>query len=128
MDMVTLSGFLGADPEVRFNSEDQKITVLRLATHTKKSGEDVTVWWRVLIWGDAFDNMVSFLKKGSDLIVFGEMHPPETYKDKEGKIKVSLSVSAKSLVFPPTGKKEIQQATDAEEKVINTQTSDKESV
>jgi len=128
MDMVTLSGFLGTDPEVRFNSDEQKITVLRLATHTKKSGQEVTIWWRILLWGDTFDTMVSYLKKGNGLIVFGEMHPPEIYKDKEGNNKVSLSVTAKSLAFPPTGKKEMQSPIETEENILSSQPENKEQV
>ena len=72
MNIITVAGRLGVDPEVRFTSNGQKVTTLRMAVNVRKSGKEETIWYRVTVWGENFDKMISFLKKGSALIVFGD--------------------------------------------------------
>lgn len=104
MNIIHIAGHLGSDPEVRFTSSGQKVTTLRVATKSRKSGKDKTIWWRVTVWGDQFDKMISFLKKGSSIIVVGEMQPPEIFNNKEGAPQVSMSITAMSLQFSPFGR------------------------
>lgn len=104
MIIIEIAGHLGADPEVRFTPGGQKVTNLRVATNTRKSGKDETVWWRVTIWGERFDKMMPYLKKGSAIIVIGEMSKPEIYTDKEGRPQVSLDLTAEMIRFSPFGK------------------------
>jgi single-strand DNA-binding protein len=93
MNFINIAGNLGADPEVRFTSSGKKVTTLRVATKTRKGGQDETIWWRATIWGEQFDKMVSFLKKGSSVVVFGEMQP-----------QVSMEITVASVQFSPFGK------------------------
>ncbi len=104
MIIIEIAGHLGADPETRFTPNGQKVTTLRVATNTRKSGKDETVWWRVTIWGERFDKMMPYLKKGSAIIVIGEMSKPEIYTDKEGRPQVSLDLTAEMIRFSPFGK------------------------
>lgn len=104
MFIVHLAGHLGKDPETRFTPNGQKVTTFSMAINHRKGKEDVTVWVRVTIWGDRFDKMLTFLKKGSAVIVTGKMNPPTTYVDKEGRTQVSLEVTAEMLEFSPFGK------------------------
>lgn len=104
MNIIEIFGHLGADPESRVTPNGQKLTVLRVATNSRRSGKDTTIWYRVLLWGDDFDKMLPHFKKGSAIIVVGEMLPPETYVDREGRTQVSLSVSAEFLRFSPFGR------------------------
>lgn len=106
MNFLHLGGHLGADPEIRYTSNGKKVTVLRLATRTRKGNTDETMWWRVTIWGDQYDNMVPYLKKGSPLLVFGEMSKPEIYTDKNGQHQISLGITASSISFSPFGRAE----------------------
>ncbi|HEY4255176.1 MAG TPA: single-stranded DNA-binding protein [Chlamydiales bacterium] len=103
MNYLTIAGHLGADPEVRFTSSGKKVTTLRVAAKAR-GGADLTVWWRVSIWGEQYDKMVSFLKKGSGVMVFGEMHKPEIFNDKEGKPQVSMNMTATDIQFSPFGR------------------------
>ena len=64
MFIVHLAGHLGKDPETRFTPSGQKVTTFTIATNQRKGKEDVTVWVRVTVWGDRFDKLLSFLKKG----------------------------------------------------------------
>lgn len=106
MQQITIAGHLGADPEVRFTSTGEKVTVLRVAVRTRKKGKDETTWWRVSVWGDQFDKMMTYLKKGSGVIIFGEMLIPEIFMDRSGQPQISLNIKAYNLLFSPFGKPE----------------------
>lgn len=102
MQMIQIAGRLGSDPESRFTPGGQKVTTFRVATNTRRAGKDETTWWRVTIWGDRFDKMLTFLKKGSAVIVFGEMKAA-IYMDKAGQPQIGLEITADSIKFSPFG-------------------------
>ena len=104
MNIITIAGRLGVDPEVRFTSNGQKVTTFRVATTSRKSSKEETIWWRVTVWGENFDKMISFLKKGSAVIIVGELHKPEIFNDREGKAQVSMNITASNIMFSPFGK------------------------
>lgn len=105
MNEVVVAGHLGADPEVRFTSSGQKVTTLRVAARSRRGakGED-TIWWRVTIWGEQFDKMIPYFKKGSPVIVFGELSKPEIFTDRDGRPQVSMNITAHNLSFSPFGR------------------------
>lgn len=107
MNFVQIAGHLGNDPEVRFTSSGKKVTTLKVASRSRrgKGGEETTIWWRVTIWGEQFDKMVPFLKKGSAVMVYGDLHKPEIFNDREGKPQVSLEITAMNIEFSPFGGK-----------------------
>lgn len=108
MNQLTIMGHLGADPEVRFTSSGQKVTSLLVAENQRRGGKDQTLWWRVTIWGEQLDKMISYLKKGSAVIVMGEMSKPEIYNNREGQPQVSLNMTAHHVAFSPFGRSEKQ--------------------
>lgn len=108
MNKITIAGHLGADPETRFTSTGKKVTTLRVATRTRKGTQDDTIWWRITIWGDQFEKMLPHFKKGSSIIVYGEVQKPEIFMDREGKPQISLDITAIDLQFSPFGKPEGQ--------------------
>ena len=104
MNYLIIAGHLGADPEVRFTSTGKKVTTLRVATRTRRANADDTIWYRVSVWGEQFDKMMSYLKKGSAIVVFGELQKPEIFTDRDGKPQISLNISAAHIQFSPFGK------------------------
>lgn len=104
MFTVHIAGHLGKDPETRFTANGQKVTSFSIAVNHRRGKEEVTMWVRVTVWGDRFDKMISFLKKGSAVIVTGRMNPPTTYVDKEGRTQVSIEVTAEMIDFSPFGR------------------------
>ena len=104
MNFINIAGHLGADPEVRFTSSGKKVTTLRVATRTRKGQNEDTIWWRVTIWGEQFDKIMPYFKKGSSIVVFGEVHKPEIFNDREGKPQVSMEITAVQIQFSPFGK------------------------
>lgn len=101
MNQTFIAGHLGADPEVRFTSSGQKVTTLRVGARARK---DETIWWKVTVWGEQFDKMIAYFKKGSSILVFGELNKPEIFTDKEGRPQVSMSITANNLLFSPFGR------------------------
>jgi single-strand DNA-binding protein len=103
MQKVTLIGNLGRDPEERFTSSGKRIITLSLAV---QSGKDSTVWYELSIWEDRipmFKGMLPHLKKGSRLLVMGDLGIPHCYMSKTGDPKVSLKVTPFSLSFMSSG-------------------------
>lgn len=106
MNIIEIAGHLAADPETRFTQSGQKVTSFRVGTRVWKGGKDETIWFRVTVWGDRFDKMLVNMKKGSAIIVLGELAPPQLWTDKEGRTQVSLDVTAEIIKFSPFGKTE----------------------
>ncbi len=113
MNLVHIAGHLGADPEVRFTSTGQKVTTLRVAARVRKGKQEDTIWWRVTVWGE--NKMVDYLKKGSAVMVVGELQKPEIFNDREGKPQISMNVTAIHLMFSPFGKGGEKSATDSQQ-------------
>lgn len=101
MNHAVIAGHLGSDPETRFTSSGQKVTSFRVGCRSRK---DDTIWWRVTVWGEQFDKMMPYFKKGSSIIVHGEIAKPEIFNDKEGKPQISMQLTASHISFSPFGK------------------------
>ncbi|MCH9811896.1 single-stranded DNA-binding protein [bacterium] len=104
MNYTWIAGHLGADPETRFTPSGRKVTSLRVATKSRKGGNDETIWMKVTIWGETFDKILPYFKKGSPIVVCGELMPPEVYQNREGNTQVSLNITANHIAFSPFGK------------------------
>ena len=106
MNLIHIAGHLGADAEERFTPSGKKVVNLRVATRTRRSkqGADDTIWWRVTLWGDQYDKMLPYLKKGSAVVVVGEVHKPEIFTPEGKPPQVSLEITAFYLQFSPFGK------------------------
>lgn len=113
MNQTTVAGHLGSDPEVRFTSSGKKVTTLRVAARVRKGGKDETIWWRVTLWGEEFDKMITYFKKGSPIICVGEMNKPEIFTDKEGRPQISMSLTAFNISFSPFGRGEFSAQADS---------------
>ncbi len=103
MNFSQIAGRVGKDPETRFTPSGKKVITFSLATNRKKKGVDETVWYRVTVWGDQYDNMMPYIKKGSALIVVGDLEA-RIYTDKEGKPQLSNELTAWNISFSPFGK------------------------
>lgn len=101
MNLLHIMGYLGADPEMRYTPGGQKVTTLRVATKVRKGGQEETIWWRVTVWGDQFDKMLTYFKKGKAIYIVAEMNKLEIYQDKSGQPQISYEATARSLHFPP---------------------------
>lgn len=102
MNHVIIGGHLGADPEVRFTSSGEKVTTLRVAARSRR--KDETIWWKVTVWGEQFEKMMPYFKKGSPIFVMGEISKPEIFTDRAGNPQPSMNITAYHLSFSPFGR------------------------
>ncbi|MDX8431551.1 MAG: single-stranded DNA-binding protein [Candidatus Algichlamydia australiensis] len=108
MNYLMIAGRLGADPEVRFTSNGQKVTTMRVAANTRRGKNEETIWWRVTIWGDQFEKMMPYLKKGTAVMIWGDMAKPEMFTDREGKNQISMNMTATNISFSPFGRSDAE--------------------
>ena len=104
MNKMIIAGHLGGEPEQRVMPDGKKVTNFSVAINVWQKGGEVTVWYRVACWGNQFDQILTHLKKGSAVIVMGNLKPPRIWTDKNGQPQVSLEVEAKSVEFPNFGR------------------------
>lgn len=109
MHNIVVAGHLGNDPEERQTPSGQRVISFRLAMRIRSSGQDETLWWRITLWGNRFDRMLPYLRKGSGVIAIGTFsRSPRTYTDRNGETRVSLDLTADRLEFSPFGRSAMQ--------------------
>jgi len=104
MQKITIMGFVGKDPYEKMLPSGKKVTSFTMAVSTKKGSEQETSWYDIKCWGNSFENILTYIKKGKMLVIAGSLNPPSTYAGTDGKTKVSLSISCDSITFTPTQK------------------------
>lgn len=103
LNKVIIIGNVGNDPEVRYLDGGSVVARFSVATnerYTTRSGEQVeqTEWFRVEVWNEQAKTIEKFLRKGNQIYVEGRLRT-ETYTDKEGKERFSLTVRATTFQF-----------------------------
>ncbi|HEY2454459.1 MAG TPA: single-stranded DNA-binding protein [Scandinavium sp.] len=79
VNKVTLIGYLGQDPEVRYMPNSTAVTGLSLATseswRDKQSGEmkENTEWHRVVLFGKVAEVAGEYLRKGAQVYIEGQL-------------------------------------------------------
>lgn len=106
MNKVILVGNLGSDPELRYTQGGEPVANFSLATNKKwknKSGEsqEHTEWHKIVVWGKTAENCEKFLKKGSKVLIEGEIQTRE-WEDKEGGKRYTTEIKALGVDFLST--------------------------
>jgi single-strand DNA-binding protein len=106
---VILVGNLGRDPELRYTPSGQAVANLSVATNrrfTDNSGEqrEVTVWFRVSVWGKQAETVNQYLRKGRQVLVEGRLNPdengnPRIWTRQDGSPAASYEISAQDVRF-----------------------------
>lgn len=102
MNKVILSGNLGQDPELR-QIGDTSVTSFSLATtkrYKTKTGEKAkkTEWHNVKAWGKKGEVINQYLKKGSSVLIEGELQY-EKWEDKNGNKRQRATVVLNDFEF-----------------------------
>ncbi len=71
MNNSTFAGRLGKDAEVRRTQDGKTVTSFSLAVDEYRGGEKSTLWVDVSMWGDRFEKLAQYLRKGSSVTVSG---------------------------------------------------------
>ena len=100
---ITIVGFLGRDPELRYTPQGTAVCKMSVATTERSKtaiGEtdDDTTWFRVTVWGRQAELANEYLGKGRQVYVEGRLRLEE-YADREGNQRISPEVTATDIQF-----------------------------
>jgi single-strand DNA-binding protein len=99
---ITITGTLGADPELKFTPSGAAIVNLRVVTDTRfkddagKWQSRDTSWWRVTAWRQLAENTAETLAKGDKVIIVGKIKQRE-YEANDGEKKSVVEVEATNI-------------------------------
>lgn len=104
MNQFNASGNLGSEVELRFMPDGAEVANFSLAINkrwTTGAGEkrEQTTWVRVTVWRALAKNCAEFLKKGSKVLITGELAPINTFTKKDGTPGASYEVTASTVEF-----------------------------
>lgn len=107
---IVIVGNLGKVPELRYAPSGDPVCSLSVAAnrqYTDSSGEKVkeTTWFKVSVWGKQAEAADKYLKKGSQVLIHGELKPdkntgnPRTFTYSDGTVGASYEVRARTIRF-----------------------------
>ena len=100
---ITIVGYLGRDPEIRYTPQGTAVCNVSVATTERRKNvagdyEDHTTWFRVTLWNRQAELANEYLAKGRQIYIEGRLRQEE-YTDREGNRRVSLEVTATEMQF-----------------------------
>lgn len=100
---ITVVGYLGRDPEMRYLPDSTPVCNFSIATTEKKKDitgtlRENTIWFRVVIFGRSAEACNEYLSKGSQIYVSGRLSVNE-YTSRDGENKVNLEIRADDVQF-----------------------------
>ena len=94
LNIVVLTGNLGADPEMHYTADGNPVASLNLAF---RSGKDKTGWIKVTAFNKTAEIAEQYLHKGAKITVVGSLDQEKWEKD--GVTKTSFKIIANSIEF-----------------------------
>lgn len=104
MQVLTLTGNVGRDPETRTTQKGDQVCSFSVASKQGFGRDAKTEWFRCSIWGKRGETVGQYLRKGMMVTVVGEF----TIGDYQGKPQYEIRVA--DVAWPPSGER--QQRTD----------------
>src|SRR5258708_34167842 len=100
---ITIVGYLGRDPELRYTPEGTAVCNFSVATTDKrkdKSGElhDLTTWFQVALFGRQAEVAKEYLSKGSQVWLEGSLSLNQ-WTEKDGAPRGTLEVRGSDIKF-----------------------------
>ncbi len=100
---LTIVGYLGRDPEIRYTPQGTPVCNFSVATTERRkdrAGEfqDVTTWFRVTVWGKQAETANQYLAKGRQVYIEGRLRQDE-FTDRDGNKRTTLEVNATDVQF-----------------------------
>jgi single-strand DNA-binding protein len=100
---ITIVGYLGRDPEIRYTPQGTAVCNISVATTERRKNvageyEDHTTWFRVTLRNRQAELANEYLAKGRQIYIEGRLRQEE-YTDREGNNRVSLEVNASEMQF-----------------------------
>lgn len=95
---VTLVGHLGRDVDLKYLADGTAVANFSLATSRKRSGNDVTTWWRCALFGKRGEAFAEYLHKGDHVLIQGEPYL-RSYTANDGTERQSLECDVREWAF-----------------------------
>jgi single-strand DNA-binding protein len=100
---ITIVGYLGRDPELRYTPQGTALCKMSIATTERRKNvtgetEEHTTWFRVTAWGRQAELANEYLSKGRQVYIEGRLRLEE-YTDREGQKRFSAEVNASDIQF-----------------------------
>lgn len=100
---ITVVGYLGRDPELRYTPQGTAVCKMSVATTERRraaggENEEHTTWFRVTVWGRQAELANEYLGKGRQVYIEGRLRLEE-YTDREGNPRISPEVNATDIQF-----------------------------
>jgi single-strand DNA-binding protein len=100
---ITIVGYLGRDPVIRYTPQGTAVCNISVATTERRKNvagesEDHITWFRVTLWNRQAELANEYLAKGRQVYIEGRLRQEE-YTDREGNKRVSLEVNASEMQF-----------------------------
>lgn len=92
-------GRLGKNPEMKYTPKGTAVTNLNLAVTTGYGDKKKTIWVNVSSFGQQAEFVNQWLKKGSHVMITGEIVDVRGYEKKDGTVGVSLDVKMLTVDF-----------------------------
>ncbi len=102
---LTIVGYLGRDPEMRYTADGKPVTSFSVATSRKWDGGEETCWFRVSAWNRLAETCNQYLAKGRMVLVEGRLTPdkatggPRVWTGKDGNARASFEMTAYTVKF-----------------------------
>ncbi len=109
LNIVSLTGRVGFDPEVRYFEKGIVKAAANLAVDEYSSGERKTHWIPVEFWGKTAETVAHYVHRGKLIGVQGSLKA-DTWTDNQGKLHKRLYVRAErvELLSSPNGDSSIE--------------------
>ena len=95
---VTLLGFVGRDPEVRYTQSAKPIASFSLATEETIKGEKITHWHSCVAFDKLAEIIGQYVKKGAKLYCEGKIQYQSYEKDGEKRFSTKIIVNDISML------------------------------
>jgi single-strand DNA-binding protein len=99
---VTLIGYLGRDPEMRYTAAGDAVTNITLAVNRRWTRDDgqsqeKTNWFHVTFWRRQAEFANQYLGKGKRVLIVGEIDGARPYTDRDGNPRASIDIQGREI-------------------------------
>ena len=89
----TVLGYLGRDVETRRTNSGTAVHNFSIASETRRQGEKKTVWVGAALFGDRWEKLAPYLKKGQRVLAIGTLSTRELERDGVKRTSLDLVVT-----------------------------------
>lgn len=98
LNKVIIQGRIGADLELKRTPSEISVTSFNIAVDRKGTKDKVTDWISIVAWRQTAEFICKYFKKGSEIIIVGELQT-RTWTDSQNNKRTVVEVVASEACF-----------------------------